>query len=228
VSTSCWPTVHLETAVKHKMNIITPFNGIFYSASNNGKTSLAIDLIKNQSIFDKKFDEIYYVYTRFNPRFRELPNVKFTTEIPELKADGKNKLLVCDDILVDKTLMEKLVSIFLVDAHHTSTSCWILIQSLTGDKHLRTLSINTHVFFIFRHLRDTLSINRLFTQIGMDTRYLKAAYKAATKEKYTYLCINLQQGVNNALRLSSNILSKHPKIFLPKAVETPYAVPLDE
>jgi hypothetical protein len=210
------------------MKITTPFNAIFYSASNNGKTTLAIDLIKDQSIFDKKFDEIFYVYTRFDPRFRTLPNVTFTTEIPELKSDGKNKLLVCDDILVDKVLMQKLVSIFLVDAHFSNTTCWILIQSLTGDKHLRTLSINTHVFFIFRHLRDTLSINRLFAQIGMDTRFLKAAYKAATKAKYSYLCINLQQGVNNALRLSSNILSKHPKIFLPKAVETPYAVTLDE
>jgi hypothetical protein len=211
-----------------KMKINTPFNAIFYSASNNGKTTLAIDLIKNQSIFNTKFDQIFYVYTRFDPRFKELPNVNFTTEIPELKADGKNKLLVCDDILLEKSLMEKLVSIFLVDAHHTNTTCWILIQSLTGEKHLRTLSINTHVFFIFRHLRDTLSINRLFAQLGMDTRYLKASYKKATKGKYSYLCINLQQGVNDALRLTSDILSLHPKIFLQKAVETPYGITLDE
>lgn len=210
------------------MQINTPFNAIFYSASNNGKTTLALELIKNQSIFDKKFDEIYYVYKRFDPRFKELPYVKFITEIPELRADGKNKLLVCDDILVEKALMEKLVNVFLVDGHFTSTSCWILIQSLTGEKNLRTLSINTHVFFIFRHLRDTLSINRLFAQIGIDTQYLKAAYKESTRGKYTYLCINLQQGLSNSLRLSTNILSKHPKIFLPKAVETPYAVTLDE
>jgi len=202
---------------------------MLYSQTSGGKTTLALDLISNPQLFDKRIDEITYVYSMYNQRFKQYPNVKFIKQdIPELKADGKNKILICDDLLINKIAMEKLITIFLVSAHHSNTTVIINVQQLTGDKRLRTLSINTHVFFLFSHLRDTLSINNLFAQTGLSTEFLKNAYKLATRKKYSYLGLDLQPATNESLRVFSNVLSEHPSFFLEREVETPFAVGADE
>lgn len=207
----------------------TPLNIILYSQTSGGKTTLALDIINNQKLFDRKFDQIIYVYSMYNARFKDFPNVKFIKEeIPDLKSDGKNKLLVCDDLMINKSAMDKLISIFLVQGHHTSTTVMLCLQALTGDKRLRTLSINTHVFFLFAHLRDTLSIKNLFSQTGLTTAYLKKAYKLATKKKFSYLGLDLQPGTNDHLRVFSDILSAHPRYYLEKEIETPYELSTDE
>lgn len=200
-----------------------PLNILLYSQTSGGKTSLALDLIDNPQLFDKKFDQIIYVYSMFNPRFKQYPKIKFIKDdIPDLKADGKNKLLVCDDLMINKHAMDKLIKIFLVSAHHSNTSVIMSVQSLTGDKRLRTLSINTHVFFLFSHLRDTLSIRNLFSQTGLNTEFLKSAYKLATRKQYSYLGLDLQQGTHESLRVFSNVTDAHPSFYLEKEVETPF------
>jgi len=207
----------------------TPLNILLYSQTSGGKTTLALDLISRPQLFDKRIDEITYVYSMYNPRFKLFPHVKFVKqEIPELKADGKTKILICDDLLINRSAMDKLITIFLVSAHHSNTTVIINVQQLTGDKRLRTLSINTHVFFLFSHLRDTLSINTLFSQTGLSTDFLKKAYKLATKKKYSYLGLDLQSGTSESLRVFSNVLNENPSYFLDRELETPYAVSFNE
>lgn len=172
-----------------------------------------------------EFDEIFYVYSIFNPRFNEFPNVKFIKdEIPVLNNDKKKKLLVCDDLLINAEAVNRLTSIFLVDGHNTSTSCLFLLQDLHMNRKIRSLSLNTHIFILFAHLRDNLAINNLFRQMALPTNFLQQAYKTATKGKYSYLCINLQAGISDELRVSSDILSKHPIFYTDEELVVPYKV----
>lgn len=193
-----------------------PCNILLYSQSNSGKSYLALDILKS-SIFDVEFDEIFYVYSIFNPRFKELPNVNFIKdEIPVLNNDKRKKLLICDDLLINTEAVNRLTSIFLVDGHNTSTSVMFLLQDLHMNRKLRTLSLNTH-------LRDKLAINNLFRQMALPTSLLQTAYKRATAGKYTYLCINLQAGISKQLRVSSNLLIKHPSFYTDEELEVPYS-----
>jgi len=201
-----------------------PCNILLYSQSNSGKTYLTLDILKS-TVFDVKFDDIYYVYTIFNQRFNEFPNIKFIKdEIPVLNNDKRKKLLVCDDLLINPEAINRLTSIFLVDGHNTSTSCMFLLQDLHMNRKIRSLSLNTHIFIIFAHLRDTLAINNLFRQMAISTSLLQQAYKEATKKQYTYLCINLQAGVSDELRVSSDILNKHPVFYTDRQLEVPFNV----
>lgn len=197
---------------------------MLYSQSNSGKSYLALDILKS-SIFDVEFDEIFYVYTIYNARFKEFPNVTFIKdEIPVLNNDQRKKLLICDDLLINAEAVNRLMSIFVVDAHNTSTTCLVLLQDMHMNRKIRTLSLNTHIFIIFAHLRDHLAISNLFRQMALPTSLLQESYKMATKRKYSYLCINLQAGISDELRVSTDILSEHPRFFTDRELEVPYAV----
>jgi hypothetical protein len=201
-----------------------PCNILLYSQSNSGKTFLTLDILKS-SVFDVKFDEIFYVYSIFNPRFNEFPNVRFIKdEIPVLNNDKRKKLLICDDLLINADAVNRLTSIFLVDGHNTSTSCMFLLQDLHMNRKIRSLSLNTHIFIIFSHLRDNLAINNLFRQMALSTSLLQQAYKKATRGKYSYLCINLQAGISDELRVSSDILNKHPSFYTDRELQVPFSV----
>jgi hypothetical protein len=206
-----------------------PFNMIFYSQSSGGKTSLMLDMINKPKLFDKPFDEIIYVYSIFNPRFKDYPQVKFVkNQIPEFKNDGKQKLLVCDDVITNKEIMNRLVHMFMIEAHHKSITCALLLQNLHFNKAMRSISLNCHVFVIFSHLRDNVTINTLFSQIALPTRFLKAAYKRATRRSYGYLVVNLIGGMSEELRVSTNICNKFIRFFVEKELDTPFPVTFNE
>jgi hypothetical protein len=202
---------------------------IFYSQSSGGKTSLMLDMISKPSLFDKPFDDIIYVYSIFNERFKDFPHVKFIkNEIPDFKNDGKQKLLVCDDVITNKSIMNRLVHMFMIEGHHKSITCCLMLQNLHFNKSMRSISLNCHVFIIFSHLRDNVTINTLFSQIALPTRFLKAAYKRATRRSYGYLVVNLIGGMSEELRVSTNICSKFPRVFVNKELDTPFKVKLNE
>lgn len=181
-------------------------------------------MLKN-SPFDVTFDDIFYVYTMYNSRFEEFPNVNFIKdEIPVLNNDKRKKLLICDDLLTNTEAVTRLTSIFLVEAHNSSTSAMFLIQDMHMNRKIRSLSLNTHIFILFAHLRDKLAINNLFRQMALPTSLLQDAYKLATRGNYTYLCINLQPGISDELRVSTNILDKHPKFFTEQELVVPFKV----
>jgi hypothetical protein len=148
-------------------------------------------------------------------------------EIPVLNNDKRKKLLICDDLLINPEAINRLTSIFLVDGHNTSTSCMFLLQDLHMNRKIRSLSLNTHIFIIFAHLRDTLAINNLFRQMALSTSLLQQAYKNATRAKYSYLCINLQAGMSDELRVSTDILNKYPVFYTDKQLELPFNVSFD-
>lgn len=206
-----------------------PLNMIFYSQSSGGKTTLMLDMIKKPKLFDKKFEEIIYVYSIYNARFKDFPEVTFIKDkIPEFKNDGKHRLLVCDDVITKKDLMDRLVHIFMIEAHHKLITCCLMLQNLHFNKSMRSISLNCHVFVIFAHLRDKLTINSLFSQIALPTKFLKRAYKRATQRSYGYLVINLIGGMSNELRVSTNICDKFALFLVEKELETPFLVKFNE
>jgi hypothetical protein len=203
-----------------------PLNIIMFSMSGAGKTFLTLDMIeKREKLFTEKFVEIYYVYSIYNPRFEKIKNVKFLKdEIPNLPSDGQHRLLVCDDVILNNVILDKLMYIFMVAGNNKKITTCLLLQDIHMNRKMRSISLNAHVFIIFKHMRDSSSINSLFSQMYLPTAYLKKAYKLATEETRGYLVINLSTNINNLLRVSSNICDKNPRIFVETELQTPYKI----
>lgn len=197
--------------------------------SSGGKTKLVLDMLKKPQLFDKKFDEIIFVYSIYNPRFKEFPEVTFLKDtIPDFKNDSKYKLLVCDDVITNKEIMKRLVHIFMIEGHNKRITTILLLQNLHFDKLMRSISLNCHVFVIFSHMRDNKTINSLFSQIALPSQLLKAAYKKATRHSYGYLVVNLISGMSDELRIATDICEKFPRFFVASELDTPYKVSFNE
>ena len=75
-------------------------------------------------------------------------------------------------------------------------------------KSIRTISLNTNIFVLFRQARDQSSITTLGKQMFPgNARYLLDSYKMATDKPFGYLFINLNSKDRN-LMLTNNIFEK--------------------
>jgi hypothetical protein len=207
-----------------------PLNIITFSMSGAGKTYLTLDMIENRErLFTEKFVEIYYVYSIYNPRFDNFKDVKFLKDkIPDIPNDGRHRLLICDDVILNKDVLDKLIYIFMVAGNNKKITTCLLLQDIHMNRKMRSISLNAHVFIIFKHMRDSSSINSLFSQMYLPTPFLKTAYKQATEDPRGYLVINLSANINNLLRVSTYICKKYPKIFTERELQTPFKVAIYE
>jgi hypothetical protein len=201
-----------------------PCNAQIYGNTQAGKSTLALDIIRNaKRVYGVDFDEIIYIYTAWNDAFDDFPQVTFVREFPVLDKKQKT-LLVCDDVILNDDLIKSLLDVFVISGHHTSTSVLLLCQELNFHKRSRAISLNTHVFILFKNNRDMHSIKSLFRQISMPYKMLSDAFRKATTESYKYLCINLQNNIPDELRLTSDITSRHPTIYIDAQLKTPYQI----
>lgn len=197
-----------------------------FAMSGTGKTHLMLDLIKKkEEIFSENFVDIYYVYNIYNPSFDHFQNVKFIKDkIPDIPSDGQHRLLVCDDIILNNKLLNQLMHIFMVAGNNKKITTCLLLQDLYMNRKMRSISLNAHVFFIFKHMRDSTSINTLFSQVHISTDFLKESYIIATEKTRGYLMINLSANSNDLLRVCTDITKKYPKYFIETELKTPYKI----
>ena len=88
-----------------------------------------------------------------------LPNEEQFREWSDI--DG-HKILVVDDCMAEGVNSTDLMKMFCVSSHHNNITVMFLVQNIfQKGKVMRTLSLNTHFFLIFRSLRNKLQIETL-------------------------------------------------------------------
>jgi len=174
------------------MHFYHPTFVTIYGKSGEGKSSLIAKILNNlDRFFSVQIHEILYYYVHYQSNFKKLKNVTFKSgEIEPLKNDGRNRILIADDILIRKSSLLRLVDIALVESHHTNTTVFVVNHDLTMNRLFRSISLNCHVFILFHNKRDNL--NKLFMQLNYPLSFLKAIYADCTKQRHSYLVINLQ------------------------------------
>ena len=99
----------------------------------------------------------------------------------------------------------QMTNLFTVQTHHLNLSCIFILQNLFyQNKHLRTMSLNSHYFILFRQSRDLSQINIIARQIfGKKSNDFLKVYEQIMVKPYSYLLINIHP--SNIYRVSVHL-----------------------
>jgi hypothetical protein len=197
--------------------LVHPCSLVIFSPSGGGKTTMILRMIRERSKFlDAEIDEVLYFYNAWNEAFDRETGIEFLKDdkisIPD---DGKQRIVVVDDLVQSKQAKERLVSLFLVESHHKSCTVFFSSQLVFHDRSLRAVSVNAKVFCLFGSPRNYLSIANLFRQMIYDTQFLKEIYNDATEKEHGFLLINLQKGISKELRFCTDVFADEPSVYVP-------------
>ena len=172
--------------------------------TGSGKTFLTKQILENaDGMFMEKPCKIIICYDTWQPMFDQLmtnlKEVTFHQGLPNEEQfrewsdiDG-HKILVVDDCMAEGVNSTDLMKMFCVSSHHNNITVMFLVQNIfQKGKVMRTLSLNTHFFLIFRSLRNKLQIETLARQIFVrNMSYFREAYEQSTSQRYSYLLIDI-------------------------------------
>jgi hypothetical protein len=209
------------------MKFSHPCTFLCYGKSSAGKSFLVLQLIaQREKYFDVQFDEILYYYSVWNDSFENVKDVIFLQlPIQDIPRDKKERLLIIDDVIGEKSTYERLVSLYCKESAHNRISCITLLHDYFINKQLRTVSLNTRVYFLFGNQRDIRSVSAFFSQFQENREFLLDAYKKATEKKYGYLCINFDRP--DLLKYSTDILAENVCFFVKRGIYR-NPIPVDE
>ena len=134
-------------------------------------------------------------------------------------------LLIIDDLMNE--VNESVAKIFTKRSHHRNISVILLVQNLFHkNKHVRTISLNSHYLVRYKNPRDASQIANLFRQMyPSNWRFAVEAYKDATRKPYRYLLVDLRPEQDEDLRLRTNVFSGETHyVYVPKNEQAPRRV----
>ena len=150
---------------------------------------------------------IVYCYGEYQQLFKKYSDVEFRQGLPNLEDfDGSQPtLLIVDDLMIETN--EEIANMFTKGSHHRNASVVFLVQNLFHkNKHVRTISLNSHYMVLFKNPRDASQFASLARQMYPNkSAFAVEAYKDATREPYSYLLVDLRPEQDEELRLRTNI-----------------------
>lgn len=203
----------------------SPCTVVISGPTGSGKTELLIDLIQNSDkVATPSPSEIVYCYGVWQDKFSRIEDqvrlhngmIDIENDIPK---DGKNRWLIIDDLMGEQSGTKEMNSLYTKFSHHLNISVFFVVQNLFV-KENRTLSLNSHYFFIFKNPRDGTAITNLAKQaFPGKVKFVQEVYQDATKNPYSYLLMDLRQETDERLRLVGNFFPKNGSlttVYLPK------------
>lgn len=190
--------------------------------SASGKTHRCCTILRHKDSLIEDGDRIrnvVFFYAAWQPIYEELRRdgivTKFvkkkpsTNEFVKLVEDFRDEggsCCVIDDYMTE--IDKDLVDIVTVQSRHYNVSTFILFQSLFPPNRLaRQISLNVKYLHIHKNPRENQQIATLASQLSPgNTRWIVAAYHAATREPHQCLLIDLTQDVDERLRYRTRYL----------------------
>jgi hypothetical protein len=191
-----------------------------------GKTEFVINIIKYKRIlFSPVPDKIYWAYGQKNDnQLKKIqtiePNIEFIEGCPNLDhIDPEiNNLLILDDLMDEIGKNQDCSNLFTRGSHHKNITVIGIIHNLYNQaKHSKTISLNTHHYFLFKSPRDNQQIAHFGRQIfPLTKKFIPCALALATKRKWGYLGISLDPNTPDSFRVFTGIFPfEIPLVFLP-------------
>lgn len=207
----------LETQIAFK----APFSCQLSGASQSGKTSLLINILKNrEALIDKPPSRIVYCYSVFQEAYRALEpmNVEFVEGLPNLNEfyPEVDNMIILDDLMIECEKNKDIQNLFTVHSHHKNISVFIMTQNLfSKGPCARTISLNCRYLIVFNNPRDASQIRTLSQQMFPDRpAFLTQAYRdAIDSSAYGYIFLDNTQATPTKYRVQTNILPNETRIF---------------
>lgn len=112
---------------------------------------------------------------------------------------------ICNDKDMEKLFTQK--------AHHLRFTVIFITQNLfCKGLTSRTISLNLHYFILMRNPRGVTQIRTLGQQIGQ-MKTLITAYKDATREKFSYLLVDLSPVSDDIHRFRTKVFNQEDTIL---------------
>jgi hypothetical protein len=207
------------------LKLFIPFGCVIAGPSTSGKSTIVQKIIQQaDQIIEPSPRSIAYFYGEYNslvPLLQKI-GVQVKAGVPsedDIKLLEKPSLLILDDLLYSVE-SKYLSELFTKKAHHLNFGIIFIAQDIF-DKKLKTARQNSQYIFLTRAPSSALSIRNLGVQLfpgpGRLAFFLDA-YRQATREKYSYLFIDLHPASDPILRLRNNILGEEElaSVYLPK------------
>jgi len=197
-----------------------PFGCLVAGPSMSGKSHFILQVLKSPTkYFDPPPARVIYVYSVWQDAFENATNITFVEGVKGLSTISFSKrvptILVIDDLMEELCNDKTLSVLFTREMHHKNVTVFFLVQNLYKQgRCMRDVALNCQVMILFKSPRDTEQINVLARQTGI--KILGKAYQEAIKERYGHLVINLQPSTPDILRLQSNLLGEHRRVYVPK------------
>jgi len=185
-----------------------PFTAIVAGPTGCGKTYFVFRLVENASrMIEPPPVEIWYCYGEFQPLFGRYPAIKFHEGLPDItKLDGRKPILLIIDDLMSET-NDAVSNLFTKGSHHRNVSVLYLTQNLFHkNKHMRTISLNSHYMVLFKNPRDAGQFAILARQMyPSGSKFAEEAYRDATERPFGYLFVDLKPQQHEDYRLRTII-----------------------
>ena len=137
-----------------------------------------------------------------------------------MKLNHVIKVLVIDDMMSESAKSTEIRDIYCKFAHHYRFFCILISQNaFCPGKEGRTISLNTHYFFLFRNNRDLLGTEILGRQIfgKWQIKYFLDSFERETSQKYRCLLVDLSPHSDPTYKLRTNILpGQLMTVYLPE------------
>ena len=193
-----------------------------------GKSYWTENLLRHAGeLFTHPIQKIVYCYGEFQPRFlimeREIPNLQFIQGFPEdiySLFDKNQGLLVLDDLMRESSTNDAMMNLITRGCHHSNISTIFLVQNMfSGNKHSRTISLNTHYIACFKKPRDSLGVSTLARQaFPRAVPYVMESFEDATKQPYGYLLFDLHPSTPDNIRLRTSIFPDEQQVAYVKRI----------
>ena len=186
--------------------------------TNCGKMHWINRLLGND-MFTEPVNSILYCYGVYQEFFDSMHeniscSIQFYKGIPSMEDidrihDGQFHIIVLDDMMECIVKNEDMAELFTMHCHHHNITAIMVSQNqfLKG-KHLRTISLSTHVHVLFGNKRDELQINifanQLFQRPSEKKIFLKA-YDECMSHPYSFMVIDCTLKMPCELKVCTNI-----------------------
>ena len=116
-----------------------PSNTLIAGSTQSGKTMFVRRVLENAGhMFDRRIDQILYYYGVYQPLYAEMSKsvegIEFIRGLPTEKSlqrfnDGKNRVIVLDDLMEEVVSSKTVLDLFTRYAHHRSLNVLFLTNA---------------------------------------------------------------------------------------------------
>ena len=195
-------------------------NILVVGATNSGKTTTILKLIKDQCVYPMP-KKIFYLYGAKQP-FMDTwnddgnPPIKFVAGLNLSVIDDieEPKLLIIDDLMLSQN--KDLAQHFIAGSHHRHTTTIYVSHSIfLNDENYRLLSNNCQYMILMRNKRNFSQVTRLARQIlGVGYKRVIEAYNYISQKPFGFVLLTFHPKVPEELLVTTDYFEKCPSVFL--------------